>query len=82
MGPAYRMAVTPERDGGEPCGRCRQSAAAEIHHTGRTQAEALNGSLTTPKAASILCYYISFTVITWLIIWGLICTELPGLSEL
>lgn len=69
MGPACRTAVTLERDGGKPCGRSRRSAAAEIHHTGQTQAEALNCSLTTPKAASILCYYILVSIITWLSIW-------------
>jgi len=35
MSPAYRTAATPKRDGGEPRGRSRQSAATEIHHTGR-----------------------------------------------
>ena len=34
MGPAYRTAATPERDGGETCGRSRRSAAAEIHSAG------------------------------------------------
>lgn len=69
MGPAYRTAVTPERDGGEPCGRRRRSAAAETHHTGQRQAGALNCSLTTLKATGILCYYILLSIITWLIIW-------------
>lgn len=69
MGPAYRTAVTPKRDGGEPCGCSRRSAAAEIHHTGQEQAGALNCSLTTPKATSTLCYYILLSIITWLIIW-------------
>lgn len=30
MGPAYRTAATPKRDGGESCGRCRRNAATEI----------------------------------------------------
>lgn len=69
MGPAYRTAVTPERDGGEPCGRSRRSAAAKIHHTGQLQARALNCSLTAPKATSALCYYILLSIVTWLIVW-------------
>lgn len=69
MGPAYRTAATPERDGGEPCGWSRRSVAAEIHHTGQKQAGALNCSLTTQKATSILCHYILLSILTWLIIW-------------
>lgn len=69
MGPAYRTAATPERDGGEPWGRSRRIAAAEIHHIGQNQAGALNCSLTTPKATSTPCYYVLLSIITWLIIW-------------
>lgn len=69
MGPAYWTAPTPKRDGGESCGWSRRSAAAEIHHTGQNQAGALNCSLTTPKATSILCHYILLSILTWLIIW-------------
>lgn len=69
MGPAYQTAVTPERDGGEPRGRSRRRATAATHHTGQKQTGALNCSLTTLKATSILCYYILLSIITWLIIW-------------
>lgn len=69
MGPVYRTTQTPKRDGGEPCGRSRRSAAAEIHRTRQKQAGALNCCLTTLKATSILCYYILLSIITWLIVW-------------
>lgn len=64
MGPAYQTAATPERDGGKPCGCSRRSAAGEIHHMGQKQAGALSCSLTTPKATSILCYYILLSVLS------------------
>ncbi len=69
MGPAYRTAATPERDGGEPCGGSRRSVAAEVHHTRQKQAEALNCSMTALKATGALCYYILLSIITWLIVW-------------
>lgn len=68
MGPAYRTAATPGRDGGEARGRSRRSAVGEIHHTGQEQAEAFNCSLTALKATGTPCYYILLSIITRLIV--------------
>lgn len=71
MGPAYWTVSSPEKDGGEPCGRSRRSAVVECHRTEQKQAGTLNCSLTTLKPTSTLCYYILLSIITWLIVWVL-----------